>query len=164
MAGYNSYNFNPYNVYNPYQELKNMRDGIDKTLQQHQQMQNQFQNQMMPQQPTNLTQNFQLSPMQNNSELEAKYVNGIDDVKNTFVAKEGIFLNRDMNTLWVKNISGDIKSYSLQEIIEIDPKDAEITNLKNELANMRAMLQQQISQSKETSDLEIAPIKEKKSK
>lgn len=138
------YNYNLYN-YNPYQELKNMRDGIDKTLQQHQQMQNQFPNQMFPQQQPQINQNFQLAPMQNNSELEAKYVNNIDDVKNTFVAKEGIFLNRDMTTLWVKNISGDIKSYSLQEIIEIDPKDAEINSLKQEIANMKNLLQQQVA-------------------
>lgn len=143
------------------QDLQNMREKIDRQMQQMQQ----FNQNQMQQQPTstNLTQNFQLAPMQNNSELEAKYVNNIDDVKNTFVMKEGIFVNRDMNTLWTKNVSGDIKSYSLQEIIEIDPKDAEIANLKNELANMRAMLQQQIVQPKEISEPEIAPVKEKKS-
>mgnify|MGYP003318428226 CR=1 FL=1 len=43
--------------------------------------QNQFPNQMFPQQQPQINQNFQLAPMQNNSELEAKYVNGIDDVK-----------------------------------------------------------------------------------
>ena len=67
-----------------------------------------------------------------------------------------------MTTLWVKNISGDIKSYSLQEIIEVDPKDTEIANLKSELASMRAMLQQQVSQPKEISEPEITPVKEKK--
>ena len=166
MAIYNPYNFNHYNPYNPYQDLKNMRDGIDKTLQQHQQMQNQFQNQMMPQQPTNLTQNFQLAPNQSNSDLIAKVVSGIDEVKNTFVAQNGIFVDKEMNTLWTKNISGDIKTYTLNEVIEIDPKDAEITNLKNELASMRQLLNQQISQtSKIDNEPEIAPVKiEKKNK
>lgn len=165
MAGFNSYN-NPYNYnpsnYNPYiQEFQNMRDSIDRTMQRYQQQQQQ--NQMFPQQPANVTQNFQIAPIQQQNDLQAKYVNDVEEVKNTFVAREGLFVNRDMNTLWVKNISGDIKSYSLQEIIEIDPKDAEITNLKNELASMRAMLQQQISQPKETNEPEIVPVKEKKS-
>ena len=166
MAGFNSYN-NPYNYnpsnYNPYiQEFQNMRDSIDRTMQRYQQQQQQ--NQMMPQQPANVTQNFQIAPIQQQNDLQAKYVNDIDEVKNTFVMREGIFINKDMTTLWVKNVSGDIKSYSLQEIIEIDPKDLEITNLKNELASMRAMLQQQIAKSTETNESEIAPAKtEKKS-
>ena len=163
MAVYNPYNFNPYN---PYQDLKNMRDGIDRTLQQHQQFQNQFQNQMIPQQPTNLTQNFQLAPSQNSSDLIAKVVIGIDEVKNTFVSQNGIFINKEMDTLWFKNISGDIKTYTLQEVIEIDPKEQEISDLKKEIANMRQMLNQQTSQiSKNDNESEIAPAKtEKKSK
>ena len=150
----------PYN-YNPYiQDLQSMRDRIDNTMRQYQQ-----QNQNIPQQPTNLTQNFQLAPQTNNSELQAKYVNNIDDVKNTFVINTGLFVNRDMTTLWVKNISGDIKTYSLTEIVQLDPKDTEIANLKNEIANMRVLLNQQISQSKVTDEPEIAPVKaEKKSK
>lgn len=150
---YNSYNYNPY-----IQEYQAMRDRIDSNIRQMQQQQ-----QMIPQQPANVTQNFQITPMQQQNGLEAKYVNNIEEVKNIFVMNTGIFINKDMNTLWVKNISGDIKSYSLQEIIEIDPKDAEIANLKNELANMRVMLQQQIVQPKEISEPEIAPVKEKKS-
>lgn len=148
MAGYNSYNFNPYNIYNPYQDLKNMRDGIDKTLQQHQQMQNQFQNQMMPQQQQipQINQNFQLSPIQNNSDITAKIVSDIDEVKNTFVMNTGLFVNKEMNTLWTKNVNGDIKTYTLTEVIEIDPKDVEINNLKQELENMRTLITNQIKQ------------------
>lgn len=146
----------PYN-YNPYiQDLQSMRDRIDRTMQQYQQ-----QNQNIPQQPQ-IHQNFQIAPVQQ-SELEAKYANSIDDVKNTFVMREGIFINRELNTLWVKNISGDIKTFTLTEVIEIDPKEAEIANLKNELASMRVLLQQQIAQPKETNEPEIAPVKEKKS-
>lgn len=154
---YNSYNYNPY-----IQEFQNMRDSIDRTMQRYQQQQQQ--NPMFPQQQIpQINQNFQITPTTNNNEIQAKYVNDVEEVKNTFVSREGLFVNRDMTTLWVKNISGDIKSYSLQEIIEIDPKDTEIANLKNELASMRAMLQQQVSQSKEISEPEMTPVKEKKS-
>jgi len=130
----------PYN-YNPYiQDLQNMRERIDRTMQQYQQ-----QNQNVPQQP--ITQNFQLAPVQQ-SELQAKYVNSIDDVRNTFVVREGLFVNKEMNTLWVKNINGDIKTYSLAEIIEIDPKDKEISELKNEIKSMRELLSQQTTKTK----------------
>jgi len=145
----------PYN-YNPYiQDLQSMRDRIDRTMQQYQQ-----QNQNIPQQPQ-IHQNFQIAPVQQ-SELEAKFANNIDDVKNTFVMREGLFINRDVNTLWIKNINGDIKTYSLQEVVEIDPKDAEIENLKNELTSMRQLLSQQVAQQKLNSEPEIKP--EKKSK
>lgn len=158
MANY-PYNYNSYN-YNPYmQEFQNMRDSIDRTMQRYQQQQNQI---IPQQQIPQINQNFQLAPMQNNSDLQAKYVNDIEEVKNIFVMHEGIFVNKDMTTLWLKNVSGDVKTYSLQEIIEVDPKDTEIANLKNELASMRAMLNQQISQSKETSEPEVVPVKEKK--
>lgn len=133
----------PYN-YNPYmQELQGMRDRIDNTMRQ-------YQNQSIPQQPQ-IHQNFQITPMQQNG-LEARYVNNIDEVKNTFVVREGVFINKDSNTLWIKNINGDIKTYTLTEVIEVDPKDAEINELKNELASMRELLSQQKSKSDNKSE------------
>jgi hypothetical protein len=147
----------PYN-YNPYiQEYQAMRDRIDSNIRQMQQQQMQQQNQMIPQQP--ITQNFQIAPVQQQNELQAKYVNSIDEVKNIFVMREGLFVNKDMTTLWLKNINGDIKTYSLSEVIEIDPKDAEISNLKTELANMRALLSQQVSKQEEENEPEILPKK-----
>ena len=120
------------------QDLQNMKDKIDRQMQQIQQFN---QNQMQPQQvPTNLTQNFQLAPNPTNNELESKYANNIDEVKNTFVMKTGIFINKDFNTLWIKNTNGDIRTFQLKEIIEQDPKDIEIQNLKNEIERMRGMI------------------------
>lgn len=120
------------------QDLQNMKDKIDRQMQQIQQFN---QNQMQPQQvPTNLTQNFQLAPNPTNNELESKYANNIDEVKNTFVMKTGIFINKDFNTLWIKNTNGDIRTFQLNEIIEQDPKDIEIQNLKNEIERMRGMI------------------------
>lgn len=154
MAGYNSYNYNPYN-YNPYiQEYQAIKDRIDnniRQMQQQQQQSNQFQQPLQP-----ITQNFQLAPSQSNG-LEAKFVNGIDEVKNTFVMRDGIFVNKDMTTLWTKNINGDIKTFTLSEVIEIDPKDAEITNLKNELENMKNLLSQQISQNSKLDNQSESP-------
>lgn len=118
------------------QDLQNMREKIDRQMQQMQQL-NQQQQQPTP---TNLTQNFQLAPNPNNNELESKYVNNIDEVKNTFVMKTGVFINKDFTSLWVKTTDGNIKTYELNEVIHQDPKDVEINNLKRELERMREMI------------------------
>ena len=120
------------------QDLQNMREKIDRQMQQMQQL-NQNQMQQQPT-PTNLTQNFQLAPNPTNNELESKYANNIDEVRNTFVMKTGVFLNKDFTSMWVKTTDGNIKTYELNEVIHQDPKDVEINNLKQEIQRMREMI------------------------
>lgn len=120
------------------QDLQNMREKIDRQMQQVQQM-NQNQMQQQPT-PTNLTQNFQLAPNSNSNELESKYVNNIDEVKGIFVMKTGVFLDKELNNLWIKNTNGDIRTFELNEVIPQDPKDVEINNLKKEIQRMREMI------------------------
>ena len=120
------------------QELQNMREKIDRQMQQMQQL-NQNQMQQQPQIPQ-VNQTFQLAPNPNNNELESKYVNNIDEVKGIFVMKTGVFLNKELNTLWIKNTNGDIRTFELNEIIPQDPKDVEINNLKKELQRMKEMI------------------------
>ena len=120
------------------QDLQNMREKIDRQMQQMQQL-NQNQMQQQPT-PTNLTQNFQLAPNPNNNELESKYANNIDEVRNTFVMKTGVFVNKDFTSMWVKTTDGNIKTYELNEVIQQDPKDIEINNLKKELQRMKEMI------------------------
>ena len=122
------------------QDLQNMREKIDSQMQQMQQLN---QNQMQQQQPVpqpQIHQSFQLVPQSSFPEIQAKYVSDINDVKNTFVMSLGIFLNKEMTTLWLKNINGEIRTFSLNEIIEQDPKDIEINNLKQELENMKLLV------------------------
>lgn len=135
-----AYSYYPNNQYymQNMQDLQNMKERIDKQMQQMQQL-NQNQMQQQPT-PTNLTQNFQLAPNPNNNELESKYVNNIDEVKGIFVMKTGVFLNKELNTLWIKNTNGDIRTFELNELVEIDPKDREITMLKQELEKMKEMI------------------------
>lgn len=119
------------------QDLQNMREKIDRQMQQMQQLnQNQMQQQPVP----NVTQNFQLAPNPTNNELESKYVNNIDEVKGIFVMKTGVFLNKELNTVWIKNTNGDIRTFRLEEIVELDPKDKEIQMLRNELERMKGMI------------------------
>lgn len=151
------YNYNPYNSqfnqqYNQYatnnylNELQQMKERIDKQIQQAQQPQQQPQ--IMPNsQPTNLTQNFQLAPQtNNNSELESRYAENIDEVKNTFVMKTAIFTTKDFSTMWVKDVSGNIKTYKTEEVVEVDEKDIQIQTLQKELENMKLLMAQTIQQ------------------
>lgn len=115
-------------------ELQNMKDRIDNQLRQYQQSQQQ------QQAPQPITQNFQLAPNPTNNELESKYANSIDEVKNTFVMKTGIFLNRDFTTLWIKDVTGNIRTFKTEEIIEMDEKDKEIYELKKQIEDMKGMM------------------------
>ena len=130
MAGLNPYG-NQYYM----QDLQNMRDRIDRQM--HQLQQNQF---MQPQQPP-ITQNFQLAPNPSNNELEGKYANSIDEVRNTFVVRTGIFTTKDFSTIWVKDVTGNIKTYKTEEIVELDEKDKKILDQSNQIL----ILQKQIN-------------------
>ena len=133
---YPYYQNNQYYMQNM-QDLQNMREKIDRQMQQMQQFnQNQMQQQPIPQ----INQSFQLAPNPSNNELESKYVNNIDEVKGIFVMKTGVFLNKELNTLWIKNTNGDIRTFELSEIIQTDPKDIEINNLRQELQRMKEMI------------------------
>lgn len=142
------YNYNPYtqpynyNNTNYMNELQQMRDKIDKQLQQAQQPQQQVQP-TIPQ----INQSFQLAPQtNNNNELEGRYAENVDEVKNTFVMKTAIFVTKDFSTLFVKDVSGNIKTYKTEEIIEIDEKDMQIQELQKELENMKSLMSKTISQ------------------
>lgn len=129
-------NYNPYYANNMYymQNLQSQRDFLDSQIKQLQQ-----QNQQ-PTQPTSLTQNFQLAPQQVQSEIESFYAENLEDVKNRFVSKTGIFVNKDYSTIWIKDVSGNIRTFRTDEIIELDDKDKEILMLRKELSDMREVI------------------------
>lgn len=110
--------FNPYNNQMYMNDLQQMRDRIDRQMQ--------LANQSQPQ-STPITQNFQIAPNQNNNGI--KYAESIDEVKKELVFADTLFINKNYNTLWHKNASGNIKTYELKEIIELDEKDQKIAAL-----------------------------------
>lgn len=121
----------PYNQYY-IQDLQGMKDRIENQIRQYQQQQQQ------PQPP--IMQNFQITPQTNTSEIEGKYANNIDEVRNTFVIKTGLFIDREFNTLWIKDVSGRIRTFTLQEVVELDEKDKEILELKKQIEEMRGKM------------------------
>ena len=163
------YNYNPYtnynNQFNPFanqnniQQMEQIRDQWDQKIQlAQQQQQNQMQQPQIPQSQPSVTQNFQLAPATNsNSELEGRYAENIDEVKNTFVMKTAIFATKDYSTVWVKDVSGNIKIFKTEEIIPRDEKDMQIQALQEELNNMKVIMAQAM---KQTSNPVQAPVEE----
>lgn len=124
--------FNPYNQNLYLQDLQNMRDRIDRTMQN-------YQNQTQQQAP--ITQNFQIAPQSNPSELQSGYANNIDEVRNIFMTKNGVFVNKDLTTLWFKNTEGNIRTFTLAEVIEKDAKDMKIEELEKQIEEMKSLIQ-----------------------
>ena len=130
------------NYFNPYigmsgnymNELQNMRDRIDSQIQQVQQQQ-QNMNQIPMQQPTNLTQNFQLAPTTQNNNF--KIVNNIDEVQKEIVLVDTYFISKDTTQMWIKNSKGDIRVFTIEEIIPKDEKDILIENLQKQIAELK---------------------------
>lgn len=116
-------------------ELQAMKNRIDQQIMQYQQP-------MQQQNPTPITQNFQLAPNTNstNNDFDGKFANDVEVVKNTLAIKDTLFINKDYSLLWIKDAIGNIRSYTLNEIIEKDEKDIEIDKLKDEIKELKEMI------------------------
>lgn len=125
---YPMYN-NPNNMY--MQDLSNLRDRIDSQMRQMQQFQ-----QPQMQQPA-INQTFQLAPNQSLNDLDGKYASNIDEVRNTLTLKNTLFIDKENKNLWIKNADGTIKTYTLTEVIELDPKDKQIMELQKQIEELK---------------------------
>lgn len=90
--------------------------------------------QQPPQQPTNLTQNFQLAP-QNRDVI--RYATSIDEVNRDMVIGDTPYFSKDMSVVWIKNTKGEIKTYELNEIIPKDEKDLKIEFLQAQIEELK---------------------------
>ncbi len=117
-----------YNNYNPQVSL----DRINTQIAELEKMRNQMQQPI--QQPTNLTQNFQLAPA--NRDV-IKYASSIDEVQRDMVIGDTPYFSKDMSVVWIKNTKGDIKTYELNEIIPKDEKDLKIEYLQAQIEELK---------------------------
>lgn len=123
-------------MFNPYfsnQNRQQTADRIDNQILQLQQMKDQIMQQPI-QQPTNLTQNFQIAP---NNGSGMKYANSIDDVNKEVVYVDTPYFSKDMSTLWLKNAKGNIKAYTLAEVVIKDEKDMQIEFLQAQIEELK---------------------------
>ena len=119
---------NPYMQYNSQSAL----DRINNQMAELEKMREQLQKPI--QQPTSLTQNFQIAPT--NREI-IKYANSIEEVQRDMVIGDTPFFSKDMSVLWIKNTKGEIKSYELNEIVQKDEKDMLIDVLMQQIDDLK---------------------------
>lgn len=123
---------------NPYMPMAyNHQANLDKINDQIVQLENlkrQIQQPPQSQQPTNLTQNFQLAP-QNRDVI--KYSASIDEVQREMVIGDTPYFSKDMSVVWIKNTKGEIKTYELTEIIPKDNKDIQIEYLQAQIEELK---------------------------
>lgn len=123
------YSYQNYNQQASIDRINNQMAELEKMKQQLQQPQ--------PQQPTNLTQNFQLAP-QNRDVI--KYASSIDEVNRDMVIGDTPYFSKDMSVVWIKNTKGEIKTYELNEIIPKDEKDLQIEFLQSQIEELKGMI------------------------
>lgn len=123
---------------NPYINGFNQQQTLDRVNEQIKQLES-IRNQMQQpiQQPTNLTQNFQLAPT--NRDV-IKYASSIDEVNREMVIGDTPYFSKDMSVVWIKNTKGEIKTYELNEIIPKDAKDIQIEYLQSQIEELKGMM------------------------
>ena len=123
---------NPYmnNTYNPQPSIDRINSQMSELERMKQQL---LQTQNQPQ-PTNLTQNFQISPNNNNI---IRYASSMDEVQKDMVIGDTPYFAKDMSVVWIKNVKGDIKTYELTEIIPKDEKDLKIEFLQAQIEELK---------------------------
>lgn len=124
---------NPY-MLNTYNHQINM-DRLDEQINQLQALKKQMQ--QPTQQPSNVTQNFQLAPVNRET---IKYAGSIDEVYRDSVVGDTPYFSRDMSVVWIKNAKGEIKTYELTEIIPKDEKDLQIEFLQSQIEELKGMI------------------------
>ena len=115
-------------VYNPQMNIDRLNEQINNLERMKAQMQQPVQ------QPTNLTQNFQIAPT--NREI-IRYANSIEEVQRDLVIGDTPYFSKDMSVVWIKNTKGEIKTYELTEIIPKDEKDIKIEFLEAQIKELK---------------------------
>ena len=128
---------------NPY--MNNQQANIDRINAQMAELERMKQQLQQPlQQPTNLTQNFQLAP-QNRDII--KYAASMEEVNRESVIGDTPYFSKDMSVVWIKNTKGDIKTYELNEIIPKDEKDLKIEYLQAQIEELKKGMKKNESDS-----------------
>lgn len=155
--------YNPYMYQTTYNQ-QSINERIDNQIAQLQQMKEQMRNQ----QPA-INQTFQLAP-NNNSKI--KYAGTIDDVAKENVTEESAFFSKDLSVVWIKNPSGNIRIFEMNETKLKDEKDMLIDALMLQIEDLKKGNKHESSvndddepiKSKEPTNLSISRTSTKKSK
>jgi len=134
---------------NPYMNSYNPQMTIDKINEQMNDLNRMKQQLQQPTQQPSINQTFQLSPT--NRDV-IKYASSMEEVQRDMVIGETPFFSKDMSVVWIKNIKGEIKTYSLEEIISKDDKDILISNLQLQIEELRKEIKDNAKPNDEFTD------------
>ena len=124
---------------NPYMNNYNQQATVDRINAQMNELEKMKQQLQQPvQQPTNLTQNFQISP--SNRDV-IRYASSMEEVQRDMVIGDTPFFSKDLSVVWIKNTKGEIKTYELKEIVPKDDKDMQIELLQAQINEMKGMIE-----------------------
>ena len=151
------YGANPYMMsYNPQSTV----DKINAQINELERLKSQIPQNNQPQQPTNLTQNFQLAP-QNHDVI--KYASSMEEVQRDMVIGDTPYFSKDMSVVWIKNTKGDIKTFELTEIIPKDEKDLQIEFLMSQVEELKGKLNNEYNSNDDGANDETSTSKNDKS-
>lgn len=122
---------------NPYlSSAYNQQASLDRINEQINQLENIKKQMQQPQQqqPTSLTQNFQLAPTTRDV---IRYASSMEEVQRDMVIGDTPYFSKDMSVVWIKNIKGEIKTYELSEIVPRDDKDIKIEYLQAQIEELK---------------------------
>lgn len=153
---YNNYMPNFPNGINQPNIDQNYLNMIEKEKERLDKMKEQYVNRFQqPQQPT-LNQTIQVAPTPQNIGL--KYVNSINDVQKELAMVDTPFITNDYSTLFIKNAKGEIRTFTLQEVIPKDERDEIIKQLQKENEELKGM----IENAKSSNADDVKPIEDEK--
>lgn len=122
---------NPY-----YNSAQTSMDRIDNQIKELESMRNQLQR-TMPQQPA-INQTFQIAPTNQGGYKTAE---SLEEVNKELVFADTIFVTKDFSKLWLKSVSGDVRTYTLTEVVEKDEKDIMIEDLQKQINELKGRLE-----------------------
>lgn len=121
-----------YNYLNPYNRQADL-DRINAQMNELERIKAQMQQPIQP----NINQTFQLAPT--NRDV-IRYANNIEEVQRDLVMGDTPYFSKDMSVVWIKNTKGEIKAYTLAEIVQKDEKDMQIEYLQAQIEELKGMI------------------------
>ena len=118
-----------YNYLNQYNRQADL-DRINGQMNELERIKSQMQQPMQP----NINQTFQLAPT--NRDV-IRYANNIEEVQRDLVMGDTPYFSKDMSVVWIKNTKGEIKAYTLAEIVQKDEKDMQIEYLQAQIEELK---------------------------
>lgn len=124
-------------MYGNYNNMLNQQANIERLTNQInelERMRNQLQSGSMQNTTPSINQTFQLAPNNGNG---IKYAASIEDVNKEYVYVDTPFFDRDFSTMWLKSPKGEVKAFTLTEVVQKDEKDLKIEFLMAQIEDLK---------------------------